>query len=292
MTGPQPHDPKTPPRVTPTSPLNARCSTGSTPAMNPARVRAPTGRITARTANAATARNRGIPRHGAAAVRHAWGILAGFFDANRCRISRTKKTASAGTNRTGRFPVLVAVDAAAGGGAHREATSMPSDSVTRTQQSRQQATIARPDFGSMHAPNGRAPSETVTSSSPVAAHAKLVISAGSRISRWAGSHRMKCTGRAARRRSSGAWRLSSRPASGGGRNAEMVICISKHHVVPVVAIWRLEWVTGPVTYCDNCAAWMRRVAEVMGVHVPERNIGLPTADEIHSRRLRVRDDEG
>ena len=71
-----------------------------------------------------------------------------------------------------------------------------------------------------------------------------------------------------------------------------VLCISKHHVLPVLATWRMEWVTGPVTYCDECAGMMRRVAEVMGVHVAERNIEPPNVDELHRRRLRVREDEG
>lgn len=69
-----------------------------------------------------------------------------------------------------------------------------------------------------------------------------------------------------------------------------ILCISKRHVRPVRATWRMEWVTGPVTYCDECAAMMRQVADALGVHVAERNIAPPDVDEIHRRRLRVREE--
>lgn len=51
---------------------------------------------------------------------------------------------------------------------------------------------------------------------------------------------------------------------------------------------RMEWVTGPVFYCDDCASWMRKVAEALGMHVAERRIEMPDLDDGRARRLRSR----
>ena len=49
----------------------------------------------------------------------------------------------------------------------------------------------------------------------------------------------------------------------------------------------MQWVDGPVTYCDPCAVWMRRVAKCLSVHVHEERIERPNLDDGRARRLRT-----
>lgn len=65
------------------------------------------------------------------------------------------------------------------------------------------------------------------------------------------------------------------------------LCISKHHALPIPATVLMQWVTGSVTYCDNCAGIMRRVAECLSVHVHEERIERPNLDDGRARRLRA-----
>jgi hypothetical protein len=43
---------------------------------------------------------------------------------------------------------------------------------------------------------------------------------------------------------------------------------------PRFATRRVHWVTGPIEYCDPCAAQMLRVAEVLGTHVHVEELPL------------------
>jgi len=74
-----------------------------------------------------------------------------------------------------------------------------------------------------------------------------------------------------------------------GRRSDDVgpLCISKQHLVPVPATVLMQWVDGPVTYCDPCAVGMRRVAKCLSVHVHEERIERPNLDDGRARRLRT-----
>lgn len=52
-------------------------------------------------------------------------------------------------------------------------------------------------------------------------------------------------------------------------------CDSKSHAEPVLATWRLHWVTGQVEYCDFCRSWMQEVARIMGMTVREERLAVP-----------------
>lgn len=55
---------------------------------------------------------------------------------------------------------------------------------------------------------------------------------------------------------------------------EVDLCDSKEHASPMPATTRLHWPTGPTDKCPQCAAALRSVAEVMGVHVHEEDLAL------------------
>lgn len=67
-----------------------------------------------------------------------------------------------------------------------------------------------------------------------------------------------------------------------GEEVSLHVCDSKddeHLAVPRLATRRLFWVTGPVEYCGPCAAWMKQVADTLGVYVHEEDIPLPLNPE-------------
>jgi hypothetical protein len=61
-------------------------------------------------------------------------------------------------------------------------------------------------------------------------------------------------------------------------------CDAQDHE-PRIATRRLFWVTGPVEYCDQCAAWMLKVAEVLGVSIHAEDLPLPAPP--HRRPVRA-----
>lgn len=60
-------------------------------------------------------------------------------------------------------------------------------------------------------------------------------------------------------------------------------CDAKDHE-PRLATKLLHWVTGPIDYCDRCAAHMLHIAEVLGTHVGVEEIAPPEVGSVTGRR--------
>jgi hypothetical protein len=65
-----------------------------------------------------------------------------------------------------------------------------------------------------------------------------------------------------------------------GKPVAVRVCIADTHwksgvLVPATTV--VHWVTGPVDYCTDCAAWMLNVAQAMGITCHTDTIVLPDA---------------